>query len=133
MIMLPRHWGVEEEEEAGADSEPAEPPQKGTRPTVPTGHMVSQCAQSAIHMDRQMAPRAKSGSGHLVGELASLHRSHSGMSGISAHRAETSLIAVAVGTNFDIPLIEHCRTTEFFGRQRETYDLQPAIPLICSP
>ncbi len=112
MIMLPRHWGAEE---VVADAEPAEPPQKGTRPTVPTGHMVSQRAQSAIHMDRQIAPRAKSGSGHLVGELASLHKSHSGMSGISVHSAETSLIAVAVGTSFGIPLIEHCWTTEFFG------------------
>ena len=129
MIMLPRHWGAGE---AAADAEAAEPPQKGTRPTVPTGHMASQCAQSDIHMDRQMAPRAKSGSGHLDGVFGSLHRSHSGMSGISVHRAETSLIAVAVGTSFDIPLIEHCWTTEVFGRQRATYDLQPDIPLIRS-
>ncbi len=112
MIMFPRHWVVVVEEDDDVD---AEPPQKGTRPTVPTGHMVSQWAQSDIHMDRQIAPRAKSGSGHLVGELTSLHKSHSGMSGISVHRAVTSLIAVAVGTSFEIPLIEHCWTTEFFG------------------
>jgi hypothetical protein len=119
MIMFPRHWVVEvaaASEEAPAD---ADPPQKGTRPAVPTGHMASQCAQSAIHMDRQMAPRARSGSGHLVGELASLQRSHSTMVGISVHRAETSLMAVAVGTRFGIPVV-HCITTEFFGWHRET-------------
>jgi hypothetical protein len=112
MIIFPRHWGVEV---VDADAEPAGLPQKGTRPAVPTGHMVSQCTQSAIHMDRQIALRAKSGSGHLVSELESLHKSHSGMSGISVHRAVTSLIAVSVGTSFEIPLVEHCWTTEFFG------------------
>ncbi len=113
MIMLPRHWvvvGVVEGEAADA-----EPPQKGTRPTVPTGHMDSQRAQSAIHMDRQIAPRANSGSGHWAGELTSLHKSHSGMSGISVQRAETSLIAVAVGTSLDIPLMEHCWTADVVG------------------
>ncbi len=114
MIMLPRHCVV-----MGEASEPvpldAEPPQKGTRPLVPTGHMRSQLAQSAIHMDRHIAPRVRSGSGHMVGELASLHMSHSGMSGISKHRADTSLIATAVETKFCIPFVEHCWTTEFLG------------------
>jgi hypothetical protein len=114
MIMFPRHWVVEEDasEVVAVD---AEPPQYGTRPTVPRGHMRSQLVQSAIHMERHIAPRVRSGSGHRVGELTSLHRSHSGISGISAHRADTSFIAAAVGTKFGIPFVEHCWTTEPFG------------------
>ncbi len=114
MIMFPRHWGVEEEvsEVVGVD---AEPPQKGTRPVVPTGHIRSQLAQSAIHMDRHIAPRVRSGSGQRAGELTSLHASHSGMSGISAQSSETSCMATAVDTRFGIPFDEHCLTTEFFG------------------
>ena len=114
MIMFPRHWVVRLGESEGVVADAA-PPQKGTRPTVPMGHMRSQLAQSAIHMERHIAPRVRSGSGHWVGEFTSLHMSHSGMSGISAHRADTSLIAVAVGTKFGIPFDEHCWTTEPFG------------------
>ena len=120
MIMLPRHCVVvvvpvtrggsappDVEEEGGRD----DPPQNGTSPKVPTGHMDSQWAQSDIHIDRHMALRAKSGSGQRAGELASLHKSHSGISGISWHRFVTSCMAVAVGTRFRMPGTEHCLTT----------------------
>ena len=128
--MLPLHCVVTSEAEDALD---ADPPQKGTSPTAPTGHMLCQRSQRSIHMDKQIALRAKSGSGQRDGDEASVHRLHSGMSGISWHKAVASCMAAAEETRLGIPGVVHCCTTEFRTLHSELYDLQPCVELNCSP
>ncbi len=130
MIMLPLHCVVRSVEEDALD---ADPPQKGTRPATPTGHMLCQRSQSVIHMDKQIALRAKRGSGQRDVDAASGHRLHSGMSGISWQRAVTSCLALEEETRPGTPGIVHCCTTEFLTLHSELYAMHPLVVLSCSP